>query len=54
MRERIEAMKVIWTDGKASFHGKFVDFPEMITNPKPLQKPHPPILMGGAFPHGGR
>ena len=54
MRERIEAMKVIWTDDKASFHGKFVDFPEMITNPKPLQKPHPPILMGGAFPHGGR
>ena len=53
-RERIEAMKIIWTEDKASFNGNFVDFPEMITNPKPLQKPFPPILMGGAFPHGGR
>ena len=54
MRERIEAMTVIWTEDKASFNGNFVDFPEMITNPKPVQKPYPPILMGGAFPHGGR
>jgi probable F420-dependent oxidoreductase len=54
MKERIEAMKVIWTEEKASYKGKFVNFPEMVTNPKPVQKPHPPIILGGAFPYGGR
>ncbi|MDC0999311.1 TIGR03619 family F420-dependent LLM class oxidoreductase, partial [Alphaproteobacteria bacterium] len=39
MKERIEAMKAIWTEEKASYEGKFVNFPEMITNPKPIQKP---------------
>ena len=54
MKERIEAMKAIWTEEKASYEGKFVNFPEMITNPKPIQKPHPPIILGGAFPYGGQ
>jgi probable F420-dependent oxidoreductase len=54
MRERIEAMKEIWTKSKAEYHGEMVDFPEMMAWPKPVQKPHPPILVGGAFPHAAR
>jgi probable F420-dependent oxidoreductase len=53
MRERIEAMKEIWTQSKSEYHGEFVDFPRM-TWPKPVQKPHPPIIVGGAFPHAAR
>src|SRR6478752_8659197 len=53
-RERIEAMKVIWTETKAEYHGEFVNFDPMMTWPKPVQKPHPPILVGGAFPYGAR
>ena len=54
MRERIEAMKEIWTKPKAEYHGEMVEFPEMTARPKPVQKPHPPILVGGAFPHAAR
>ena len=53
-RERIEAMKEIWTKSKAEYHGDFVNFDPMMTWPKPVQKPHPPILVGGAFPYGAR
>jgi alkanesulfonate monooxygenase SsuD/methylene tetrahydromethanopterin reductase-like flavin-dependent oxidoreductase (luciferase family) len=53
-RERIEAMKAIWTQSKAEYHGEFVNFDPMMTWPKPVQKPHPPILVGGAFPYGAR
>jgi len=53
-RERIEAMKVIWTETKAAYHGEFVNFDPMMAWPKPVQKPHPPIIVGGAFPHGAR
>lgn len=49
-RERIEAMKAIWTDEKAEYHGEFVDFDPIFSNPKPLQKPHPPIHVGGVAP----
>ena len=54
MRERIEAMKEIWTKSKAEYHGDMVDFPEMMTWPKPVQKPYPPILVGGGFPQAAR
>src|SRR6202045_1703475 len=54
MRERIEAMKAIWTQSKPEYHGEFVNFPPMMTWPKPVQKPHPPIIVGGAFPHAAR
>jgi probable F420-dependent oxidoreductase len=54
MRERIEAMKEIWTKSTAEYHGEFVNFPPMMTWPKPVQKPHPPIIVGGAFPHAAR
>ena len=53
-RERVEAMKAIWTQAKAEYHGEFVNFDPMMTWPKPVQKPHPPILVGGAFPYSAR
>jgi probable F420-dependent oxidoreductase len=54
MRERGEAMRLIWTKSKPEYAGEFVKFPPMMTWPKPVQKPHPPVLVGGAFPHGAR
>ncbi len=54
MRERIEAMKAIWTQDEASYDGENVSFDRIIANPKPTQKPHPPIHVGGAFPGGLR
>jgi probable F420-dependent oxidoreductase len=47
MRERVEAMKAIWTQDEASYHGEQVDFDRIWCWPKPLQKPHPPVLVGG-------
>jgi probable F420-dependent oxidoreductase len=47
MRERIEAMKAIWIEDEASYHGKHVDFDRIWCWPKPAQKPHPPVLVGG-------
>jgi alkanesulfonate monooxygenase SsuD/methylene tetrahydromethanopterin reductase-like flavin-dependent oxidoreductase (luciferase family) len=54
MREQIEAMKEIWTNEKAEYHGELVDFPLMMTWPKPVQQPHPPIIVGGAFQYAAR
>jgi len=54
MRERIEAMKVIWTEEEAEYHGEYVDFNRIIARPKPVQKPYPPIIVGGGFPHSAR
>jgi probable F420-dependent oxidoreductase len=54
MRERIEAMRAIWTRSKPEYHGTFVDFGLMMTWPKPIQKPHPPVLVGGGMPYGAR
>jgi probable F420-dependent oxidoreductase len=54
MRERIAAMQAVWTQTRAEYHGAFVDFAPMMTWPKPVQKPHPPIIIGGAFPYGAR
>jgi len=53
-RERVEAMKAIWTQDAAEYHGEFVNFGPMAAWPKPLQQPHPPILIGGAFPYSAR
>src|SRR5437870_12576102 len=47
LRERVLAMKEIWTEEEAEFHGEFVNFDKIWSYPKPVQKPHPPILMGG-------
>jgi len=54
MREQIEAMKEIWTKEKPEYHGEIIDFPPMMTWPKPVQKPHPPIIVGGAFRYAAR
>jgi len=54
VRERVEAMKAIWTEDAAEYHGEFVNFGPMAAWPKPVQKPHPPILIGGAFPYSAR
>jgi probable F420-dependent oxidoreductase len=47
MRERIEAMRAIWTQDEASYHGRYVDFDPIWSWPKPAQQPHPPIIVGG-------
>jgi probable F420-dependent oxidoreductase len=47
LRERVLAMKEIWTQREAEFHGEFVRFDKIWADPKPLQKPHPPIIVGG-------
>ena len=52
LRERVEAMKAIWTQEKASYAGEFINFEEIISNPKPVQKPHPPIILGSATGQG--
>jgi probable F420-dependent oxidoreductase len=52
LRERVEAMKAIWTQEEASYAGEFVQFERIISYPKPVQAPHPPILFGGATPQG--
>jgi probable F420-dependent oxidoreductase len=54
MREQIEAMKVIWTETKPEYHGELVEFGTLMTWPKPVQKPHPPVILGGAFPWAAR
>jgi probable F420-dependent oxidoreductase len=50
MRERVEAMKAIWTQDEATYHGRHVNFERIWCWPKPLQKPHPPVLVGGNGP----
>jgi probable F420-dependent oxidoreductase len=50
LRERVLAMKEIWTRDEAEFHGEHVNFDPIWSLPKPVQKPHPPILMGGDGP----
>jgi probable F420-dependent oxidoreductase len=50
LRERVQAMKAIWTQDEAEYHGEMVDFGPMWCWPKPVQKPHPPVLLGGNGP----
>ncbi|MBN9560140.1 MAG: LLM class F420-dependent oxidoreductase [Alphaproteobacteria bacterium] len=54
VRERIEAMKRIWTEDEPEYHGEFVKFDKMNQWPKPRQKPFPPIIVGGAYPYAAR
>jgi probable F420-dependent oxidoreductase len=51
LRERVEAMKEIWTKDEAEYHGELVNFDPMWSWPKPVQKPHPPVLLGGNGPN---
>jgi len=48
--ERVEAIKTIWTEREATFHGEFVNFDRILVEPKPAQRPHPPVLVGGLGP----
>jgi probable F420-dependent oxidoreductase len=47
-REAVLVMKEIWTKEEAEYHGKFYDFPPVRSFPKPVQRPHPPIFLGGS------
>jgi len=51
MRERVEAMQTIWTQEQAAYHGRLVNFDAIQCWPKPVQQPHPPILIGGVGPN---
>jgi probable F420-dependent oxidoreductase len=53
-RESVEAMRAIWTQDVAEYHGEIVDFGPMQAWPKPARKPHPPVYVGGAFPYSAR
>jgi len=48
--EYLRAMRELWTSERPSFHGEFVEFEDVIFEPKPIQKPHPPVLLGGDAP----
>jgi probable F420-dependent oxidoreductase len=54
LRERVRAMQTIWTHDEAEFHGRYVDFDPVWQWPKPVQKPHPPIFLGGHGPNALR
>ena len=47
MRERVQAMKEIWSQDEATFHGEHVNFDRIWSWPKPVQEPHPPVILGG-------
>ena len=51
MREHILAMKAMWTEEEAEYHGEMVEFDPCWSYPKPAQRPHPPILLGGESDH---
>ncbi len=53
MRESVEAMKEIWANDQAEYHGDLIDFDPIFSNPKPIQSP-PPVHVGGGSPHGAR
>ena len=50
MQEHVEAMKAIWTQEEATYSGRFVSFDRIWSGPKPAQRPHPPVLVGGEGP----
>ncbi len=50
LRERVLAVKELWTKDEAEFHGEFVYFDPVYLYPKPVQDPHPPVMIGGAGP----
>ena len=50
-REAVEVMKTLWTEKEAEFHGNYYDFPPLYSFPKPVQQPHPPVILGGTSPN---
>jgi probable F420-dependent oxidoreductase len=51
MREAVTAMRKLWTEDEPSFEGKWVRFPPVVCRPKPVQRPHPPVIIGGHGPN---
>ena len=51
LREHVLAMKALWTEEDSEYHGEYVDFSPVWCYPKPMQKPHPPLLLGGETDH---
>lgn len=51
LEEQIEAIKAIWTLDEAEYHGRYVDFGPIWSWPKPVQRPHPPLILGGETIH---
>ena len=54
MREAVAAMRKLWTEDAPSFEGKWIRFPAAVCRPRPVQKPHPPVLIGGMGPNAIR
>ena len=50
-RDAVEAMKVLWATEEAEYHGTYYDFPPVRSFPRPIQRPHPPIFLGGTAKH---
>ncbi|MEW2356150.1 LLM class F420-dependent oxidoreductase [Spirillospora sp. NPDC029432] len=50
LNERVRAVRALWTEEEAEFHGEFVDFDPVFLYPKPVREPHPPIMIGGSGP----
>ncbi len=51
MEEQVRAMQALWTEEKSGYQGKFVQFSESLCYPKPVQTPHPPVILGGETDH---
>jgi len=51
MREAVAAMRKLWTEDAPSFEGKWVRFPAAVCRPRPVQRPHPPVILGGMGPN---
>src|SRR5215510_10062066 len=54
MREAVAAMRKLWTEDAPSFEGRWVRFPPAVCRPRPVQKPHPPVILGGMGPNAIR
>jgi F420-dependent oxidoreductase-like protein len=48
MEEAVRLIKIMWTEERATFHGRYFQVEDAILEPKPVQKPHPPIMIGGS------
>jgi alkanesulfonate monooxygenase SsuD/methylene tetrahydromethanopterin reductase-like flavin-dependent oxidoreductase (luciferase family) len=48
MEEAVRLIKTMWTEERATFHGRYFQVEDAILEPKPVQKPHPPIMIGGS------
>lgn len=51
MREAVAAMRKLWTEDAPSFEGRWVRFPPVVCRPRPVQRPHPPVILGGTGPN---